>query len=118
MEIMYDFIKKHFQGRFYRKSRDVNEFIEDIAEYMLNGQTKKCIQEWEDRLYKTLMLIDPSGSWGRWKTIERIIDLEDMGVHLEVCKEKSAKEIRKDEGKENRARHKEAYKKYGAQYKP
>jgi hypothetical protein len=63
MEIMCDFIKKHFQGRFYRKPRDVNEFIEDIAESMLNGQTKKYTQEWEDRLYKTLILIDPSGSW-------------------------------------------------------
>jgi hypothetical protein len=33
MEIMCDFIKKHFQGRFYRKSRNVEEFIEDVSEY-------------------------------------------------------------------------------------
>jgi hypothetical protein len=45
MEIIYVFIKKHFQGRFYRKPRDIDEFIEDVAEYMLNGQTKKYTQE-------------------------------------------------------------------------
>jgi hypothetical protein len=59
MKITKDFIKKHFQGRIYRKPRDMDEFIEYLSYYSLHGQPKKYTQAWERRLYKTLKLIDP-----------------------------------------------------------
>jgi CBS-domain-containing membrane protein len=92
---MYDFIKKHFQGRFYRKARNVEEFIEDVSEYFLNGQAKKYAQTWEKRLCNTLKLIDPNGNRVEWTTEDRIEALEEAGVELEIFREKWAKEIRK-----------------------
>jgi acetyl-CoA carboxylase beta subunit len=95
MEIMHDFSKKHFQGRFYRKPRDIEEFNEDVMEYMLNVQTKKYTQECENRLFKTLMMIGPDNDWERWSTKERISVLDEAGVYLEVRNEKSVKEIQR-----------------------
>jgi hypothetical protein len=95
MDIMYDFIKKHFQGRFYRNPRNIEEFVEDIGYYFLNEQTRKYTQAWETRLYKTLKLLDPEQYLQEWKTNNRIASLEEAGVRLEVYKERSAKEIRK-----------------------
>jgi hypothetical protein len=43
MEIMMGFLKKHIQGRIFRKLRNVNEFIEDIGYYFLQGQTKNIL---------------------------------------------------------------------------
>jgi hypothetical protein len=40
-------------------------------------------------------MIDPSRSWERWSTRDRIIALDEAGVYLEVYKEKSAKEIQR-----------------------
>jgi hypothetical protein len=79
MEIIMDFIKKQFQGRIYRKSRNIDEFIEDIDYYFLHGQTKRYIQAWEKRLYKTLKLLDPEGGWIEWKAKDRISELKEEG---------------------------------------
>jgi hypothetical protein len=95
MEIMMDFIKKHFQERIYRKPKNIDEFIEDICYYFLHDQTKKYTQAWEKRIYKTLKLDDPEGSWVEWKTNDRINDLEEAGIDLEIYKEGTEKEIRK-----------------------
>jgi hypothetical protein len=46
MEIMYNFLKDHFQGRIYRKSRDIEEFMEDIMEYFKRNQTRRYNHEW------------------------------------------------------------------------
>jgi hypothetical protein len=59
----------------------------------LDNQTKKYRQAWEKRLYKTLKLLDPEGSWVEWKTKDRISDLEDAGFDLEIYKERREKEI-------------------------
>jgi hypothetical protein len=50
MEIMIDFIKKHFHGRIYRKPRDIDEFVEDIGYYFLMVN-RKSIHEYEKRDY-------------------------------------------------------------------
>jgi hypothetical protein len=89
MEIMNDFIKKHFQGRFYRKRRNRDEFIEDISYYFLNGQTKKYIQAWETRLYKTLKLLDPDSYRNERRTKDMIREVEEAGAELKVYKERT-----------------------------
>jgi TPP-dependent pyruvate/acetoin dehydrogenase alpha subunit len=40
-------------------------------------------------------LIDPEGSWVEWKTKDRIRELKEAGVKLEVYKKRTEKEIRK-----------------------
>jgi hypothetical protein len=41
MEIMMNFIRKHFQGRIYRKPMDIDEFIEDIYYYFFTWSNEK-----------------------------------------------------------------------------
>jgi hypothetical protein len=90
-----DFIKKQFQRRIYRKSRDIDEFIEDVGYYFLHGQTKRYRQAWGKRLYETLKLLDPEGSCIEWKVKDRISELEEEGVDFEIYKERTENENRK-----------------------
>jgi hypothetical protein len=83
MVVMYDFIRKHCQGRFYRKPRDMEEFMADIMEYFTRGQIRRYNQDWEDILYKTHVKLDPDQERGRWTTKERIENLKKQGISLE-----------------------------------
>jgi hypothetical protein len=72
MVIMYNFMDEHFQGRLYRKPRDIEEFAEDLMIYFEKGQTRRYDQNWEDRLYKTLARLDSDREWMRRTTKNRI----------------------------------------------
>jgi hypothetical protein len=103
MVIMYEFMKEHFQGRIYRKPRDLEEFMGNIMIYFEKGQTRRYNQNLEDRLYKTLVRLDPDQEWMRWTTKKRIKELQRQGVELEVNRQKSQKEIDRQKEKDMEA---------------
>jgi hypothetical protein len=40
---MMEFLKKHIQGRIFRKPRNVDEFIEDIGYYFRKAKRKNTL---------------------------------------------------------------------------
>jgi hypothetical protein len=41
MDLMYECLKKQFQGRIYRKPRDIEEFMDDMLIYFKRNQTRR-----------------------------------------------------------------------------
>jgi plasmid maintenance system killer protein len=97
---MYECLKKQFQGRIYRKPRDIEEFMDDILIYFKRGQTRRYDQDWEDRLYRTLRKLDPDQEWMKWTAKKRIRTLKKQGISLEVYHQKTLKEINEQKEKE------------------
>jgi hypothetical protein len=92
MKIMYDFLKKHFQGRIDRKPRDIDEFCEDVLYYFTKRQTRRYDQDWEERLCNTLEELDPERDWEEKTTKKRIKELKKVGVELKVYKRLTTKQ--------------------------
>jgi hypothetical protein len=58
MELMFKFLKKNFNGRISRKSRDVEESQEDIFNYLLEGKAKTYSLKFEEALVQVLEEVD------------------------------------------------------------
>jgi hypothetical protein len=100
MRIMYDFLKKHFLGRIYRKPMNLEEFFEDMLYYFKEQQTRRYVQDWEERLYNTVKEIDPDIEYKEFTTKKRIKQLGEMGIKLKVYKRLTTKQALKKKEEE------------------
>jgi hypothetical protein len=61
---------------------------------------RRGIDKHEKRLYKTLKLLDLERSWIEWKAKDRISELQEAGVDLEIYKERTENKIKGMEERE------------------